>query len=66
MKVLIGLDIVPTEATEQFFIDGDIKTLFGGVCSLVENADRTIINLFKSMLGCSPTDYRKWERGTNG
>jgi len=45
MKILIGSDIVPTEQTEASFISGDIKTLFGGVCSLMENADRTIINL---------------------
>ena len=45
MKILIGSDIVPTEATEQLFIDGDIRTLFGGVCKLVKDADRTIVNL---------------------
>ena len=45
MKILIGSDIVPTEQTEGLFVDGDIKTLFGNVCELVGQADRTIINL---------------------
>lgn len=45
MKILIGSDVVPTEQTEQLFIDGDIRTLFGDVCELVKNADRTVINL---------------------
>ena len=50
-------------------------------CNLLKNTNLLIIDisnrlgfsslshfnhLFKSMLGCSPTDYRKWERGTNG
>ena len=45
MKILIGSDVVPTEQTEQLFIEGDIRALFGGVCDLVKTADRTIINL---------------------
>lgn len=45
MKILIGSDVVPTEQSEQLFIDGAARELFGGVCDLVENADRTIINL---------------------
>lgn len=45
MKILIGSDVVPTKQTEQLFIDGDIQTLFGDVCELVKNADRTVINL---------------------
>lgn len=45
MKILIGSDIVPTEQTEQLFIDGDLRGLFGDVCELVKSADRTVINL---------------------
>ena len=45
MRILIGSDIVPTKTTEPLFINGDIKTLFGGVCELIKNADRTIVNL---------------------
>lgn len=45
MRILIGSDIVPTEATESLFVSGDIKTLFGNVCELVKTADRTIVNL---------------------
>lgn len=44
MKILIGADIVPTGKTEQLFVDGDIQTLFGDVCELVKNADRTVVN----------------------
>ena len=54
MKILIGSDIVPTEATEQLFIDGDIRTLFGGVCKLVKDADRAIVNL-----ECALTNYER-------
>ena len=45
MKILIGSDVVPTEQSEQLFIDGAVRELFGGVCDLVKKADRTIINL---------------------
>ncbi len=46
MKILVGADIVPkSKEVEQLFIDGDIKTLFGDVCELIEGADRTIVNL---------------------
>lgn len=45
MKILIGSDIVPTEQSEPLFIDGDIEKLFGGVCELIKNADRTVVNL---------------------
>ena len=46
MKILIGADVVPKEdRTEQLFIDGDIRALFGDICDAVKSADRTIINL---------------------
>ncbi len=46
MKILIGADVVPkTEEVKQLFIDGDTQALFGGVCELIKNADRTVINL---------------------
>ena len=45
MKLLIGGDVVPTASNEQYFIDGDAKTLFGKTCALAKAADRVIINL---------------------
>ena len=45
MKILIGADVVPTEATEKYFVGGDVETLFGGICNLAKNYDRVIINL---------------------
>ena len=45
MKILIGSDVVPTAQTEDLFIEGDTRTLFGGVCDLIERVDRTVINL---------------------
>ncbi len=45
MKLIFGADTVPTPRTEQSFIDGDVKALFGKVKGLAETADRFIINL---------------------
>ena len=45
MKILIAADLVPTAQTEQMFVDQDIQTLFGGVSALIQEADRTIVNL---------------------
>lgn len=45
MKILIGADLVPTEHTEQKFIDKDLKSLFTNVLPVIEKADRFIINL---------------------
>ena len=45
MKILIGSDVVPTSETEQAFINGELRPLFGDVCDLIKNADRTVINL---------------------
>ncbi len=45
MKILIGADVVPSTTSEQLFIDGNLRELFGEVCDLIQNADRTVINL---------------------
>ena len=46
MKILIGADIVPkSQEVERLFVNGDTKTLFGDVCGLIKQADRTIVNL---------------------
>ena len=52
MKLLIGADIVPTEVTEQLFVEGDKDKLFGKVNGLAKDMDRIIINL-----ECALTDY---------
>ena len=45
MKLLIGADTVPTSVTNDLFVKGDIKALFGDICTLAKEADRVIINL---------------------
>ena len=45
MKLLFGADLVPTCVTEENYIKGDARTLFGKVCDLAANMDRVIINL---------------------
>ena len=45
MKLLIGADTVPTSVTNDLFVKGDIKALFGDICALAKEADRVIINL---------------------
>ncbi len=45
MKLIFGADLVPTSSTEQLFIDGDTKQLFGDIESLIKSADRTFVNL---------------------
>lgn len=45
MKLLIGADTVPTSVTNDLFVKGDVKTLFGDICNLTKEADRVIINL---------------------
>lgn len=45
MKLLFGADIVPTETSEQLFIEQRVEELFGDVAELIKNADRTIVNL---------------------
>ena len=45
MKLLIGGDVVPRPVNEQYFIDGDLKTIFGETVKLTKDADRILINL---------------------
>ena len=45
MRILFGADLVPTETSEQLFIEGRVGELFGDVAKLIKAADRTIINL---------------------
>ena len=45
MKILFGADLVPTENTEKYFIEGDARTLFGDVIPVIEQYDRFVINL---------------------
>lgn len=52
MKMLIGADLVPTSSTEDLFVAGDIKALYGDVCNMAKNADRFVVNL-----ECALTDY---------
>ena len=42
LKLLIGADVVPTSATEDLFVKGDARALFGKVCDLAKDADRVI------------------------
>lgn len=55
VKLLFGADVVPTtEISEKYFIDGDIKTLFGEIPSIIKNYDRLLVNL-----ECALTDSEK-------
>ncbi len=45
MKILFGADLVPTEATEALFINGDAEALFGNLLPVFGAADRFIVNL---------------------
>ena len=45
MKILIAADLVPTALSEPLFIEQDMQALFGDVRSLVEDADRLVVNL---------------------
>lgn len=45
MKLLFGADLVPTVVTEENYVKGDARTLFGKVCDLAANMDRVIVNL---------------------
>ena len=45
MKILIGSDVVPTVATDDLFVKGDIDALFGKVCGLAKGMDKIIVNL---------------------
>ncbi len=45
MKIVIGADLVPIQASEPLFINGDIEKLFGDVLPILQGADRLIVNL---------------------
>lgn len=45
MKILFGADLVPTSVTEENFVKGDAKTLFGKVCDLAKSMDKVVVNL---------------------
>ena len=45
MKILFGADLVPTENTEKYFIEGDVATLFGDIVPVIEGYDRFVVNL---------------------
>jgi len=52
MRLLIGADVVPTAATEKYFVEGDTKALFGEVNALASQMDRIIVNI-----ECALTNY---------
>ena len=52
MKLIIGGDVVPTDVTEKYFINGDISATFGKAAELCKSADRVIVNV-----ECALTDY---------
>lgn len=45
MRIIIGGDIVPTEATRDGFDRGDVEELFGSTIDLLKTGDRLIVNL---------------------
>jgi len=45
MKIIIGADLVPTDLTEQFFIDGETDKILGDFLPMIKAADRFIVNL---------------------
>lgn len=45
MVRIAGADVVPKIGTEELFVAGDTRGLFGNVCDIIESADRTVINL---------------------
>lgn len=69
MKIIIGADLVPMGASveglgsgassEQAFIDGNVELLFTDVLPLMQNADRTIVNL-ECALTTADTDIKKF------
>ena len=52
MRLLIGADVVPTAQTEKYFVEGDIKALFGDINGLASEMDRIIVNV-----ECALTNY---------
>lgn len=45
LKLLFGADLVPTELSEKYFIEQDLKTLLGDVLKLRDAYDRFIVNI---------------------
>ena len=43
MKIVIGVDIVPTKETEELFITQDVRGLLGDICDIIEKADGQLI-----------------------
>ena len=46
MKILFGADLVPNKQfNEHYFINGDVKAIFGDAVDVINSADRFVINL---------------------
>ena len=45
MKIVIGSDIVPTKTSEKYYLKKNLELLFSDVLPIMQNADRTILNL---------------------
>ena len=45
MKIIIGADVVPTAFSEPLFKEQQAEKLFSDVLPIMQNADRTIVNL---------------------
>ena len=52
MKIIIGADVVPTAATEKYFVCADMQKLFGDVVKITKSADRVIVNLECALTEC--------------
>jgi len=52
MKIIIGADVVPTAATEKYFVCADMPKLFGDVVKITKSADRVIVNLECALTEC--------------
>ena len=52
MRILIGGDVVPTEASRELFEAGDAAALFGRTLDLTKRADRVIVNLECALTDC--------------
>jgi poly-gamma-glutamate synthesis protein (capsule biosynthesis protein) len=58
MRIFVGGDIVPTDATRDGFDRGDVDALFGSIVDLVRTSDCLIVNL-ECALTDSDTPIRK-------
>ena len=45
MKLLFAADMVPTELSEQYYVEGDVARLFGDIPDLVKGVDRFFVNV---------------------